>query len=305
MRVSALDALRISRRTIIGCVAATLICGAGTTMASAQEIETLVPGTLTVGMLGDMPMTGTKDGKVIGTDGDLIVQIAETLGLKVEPKTLDWNGLIQATQQGQVDVLIGSVGWTEERSQVMLLSDPVYYFGTLLIQKKETSWNTFADMKDRTVGTVSGFTLVPELKEVEGIGEVKLYDTQDAVMRDIVAGRLDIGILDPALVEYAIKQHPEWNLHQVAVQPEPEKYPIMSKKYYSIFATPTTRKPLADAINAEIAKIWESCANVKSMAAYGLGDKAWFEPPADNYRVGVDRAEGWKAPVAPESCFTN
>jgi polar amino acid transport system substrate-binding protein len=305
MRVSALDALRITRRTILGCVAATLICGAGAGTASAQEIETLVPGTLTVGMLGDMPMTGTKDGQVIGTDGDLIVQIAKTLGLKVEPKTLDWNGLIQATQQGQVDVLIGSVGWTEERSKVMLLSDPVYYFGTLLIQKKETSWNTFADMKDRTVGTVSGFTLVPELKEVEGIGEVKLYDTQDAVMRDIVAGRLDIGILDPALVEYAIKQHPEWNIHQVAVQPEPEKYPIMSKKYYSIFATPTSRKPLADAINAEIAKIWESCANVKSMAAYGLGDKAWFEPPADNYRVGVDRPEGWKAPVAPESCFTN
>jgi cystine transport system substrate-binding protein len=276
----------------------------GSTASLAQKIETLEPGKLTVGILGDMPMTSLKDGKLIGTDGDLAVQIAKNLGLEVTTKSLDWNALIQATKQGQVDVLIGSVGWTEERSKVMLLSDPVYYFGTLLIQKKTSNWDKFSDMKGRTVGTVSGFTLVPELKKVEGIGEVKLYDTQDAVLRDIVAGRLDIGILDPALVEYAIKQHPEWNLHQIQVQPEPAKYPIMSKKYYSIFATPQTRKPLADAINAEITKLWASCANVKSMAAYGLGDKAWFEPPADNYRVGVDRPSDWKAPVAPENCFT-
>lgn len=292
------------RQTLIGAAAlvgASFAPGA----ARAQAIETLVPGKLTVGMLGDMPMTSVKDGKLIGTDGDLAVQIAKNLGLEVETKSLEWSALIQATQQGQVDALIGSVGWTEERSKVMLLSDPIYYFGTLLIQKKETSWNTFADMKGRTVGTVSGFTLVPELKTVEGIGEVKLYDTQDAVMRDIVAGRLDIGILDPALVEYAIKQHPDWGIHQVAVQAEPDKYPIMSKKYYSIFATPMSRKPLADAVNAEIAKIWASCDNVKAMAAYGLGDKAWFDPPADNYRAGIDRPADWKAPVAAESCFAS
>lgn len=272
--------------------------------AWAAGVETLVPGKLTVGMLGDMPMTSVKDGQLIGTDGDLAVQIAKSLGLEVATKSMEWNALIQATKQGQVDVLIGSVGWTEDRAKVMLLSDPIYYFGTLLIQKTDTNWNSFADMKGRTVGTVSGFTLVPELKTVEGIGEVKLYDTQDAVMRDIVAGRLDIGILDPALVEYAIKQHPDWGIHQVAVEPMPDKYPIMSKKYYSIFATPMERKGLADAINAEIGKIWANCDNVKSMAAYGLASKAWFDPPADNYRAGVDRPKDWKAPTAADSCFS-
>ena len=59
---------------------------------------------------------------------------------------------------------------------------------------------TFADMKGHSVGTVTGFTLVPELKTVPGIGEVKLYDTSDGVMRDVVAGRLDMAVLDPGLV---------------------------------------------------------------------------------------------------------
>ena len=287
-------------------LAAASLLGLSMTIGAAvaqDKIETLKPGALTIGMLGDMPMTSVKDGKVIGTDGALAVKIADTLGLKVETLSLEWNSLIQATTQGQVDVLIGSVGWTEERSKVMLLSDPVYFFGTLLIQKAENNWSTFEDMKGRTVGTVTGFTLVPELKNVEGIGEVKLYDTQDAVLRDVVAGRLDIGILDPALVEYAIKQNPDWGIKQIAVKPEPEKYPIMSKKYYSIFATPMSRKPLADAINAEIGKMWADCSNVKSMAEFGLGDRSWFASPAPDYRGGVDRPEGWTSPKSPDSCF--
>lgn len=298
-----LKKLDLTKNLTLLAAASALSLSLATAPASAEEIETLVPGTLTIGMLGDMPMTSIKDGKVIGTDGALAVKIAESLGLEVATLTLEWNSLIQATTQGQADVLIGSVGWTEDRSKVMLLSDPVYFFGTLLIQKKENSWDSFEDMKGRTVGTVNGFTLVPELKGVEGIGEVKLYETQDAVLRDIVAGRLDIGILDPALVEYAIKQNPDWGIHQIAVQPEPEKYPIMSKKYYSIFATPTSRKPLADAINAEIAKFWEDCSNVKSMAEFGLGDRSWFTPPEPDYRGGIDRPEGWTSPQSPDSCF--
>ena len=126
-----------------------------------------------------MPMTGLEDGKLIGTDGELMVLIAERLGLEVVPHMMEWSAEIQSTKQGKVDIMHGAMGWIEERSKIMLLTDPIYYFGTLLAQKKDTSWTTFEDMKGRSVGTVSGFTLVPELKEVEGIGEVKLYDTTD------------------------------------------------------------------------------------------------------------------------------
>ena len=158
-------------------------------------------------------------------------------------------------------------------------------------------------MKGHSVGTVTGFTLVPELKSVPGIGEVKLYDTSDGVMRDVLAGRLDMAVLDPGLVQYAISQHPEWDIHQVALKPEPDKFPIMSTKYYSIMGMYKELGDLETAINAEIAKAWASCENVASMSRYGLGDPDWFAPPSPDYRVGVDRPEGWKSPTSPESCF--
>ena len=242
--------------------------------AQAAPPKTVEPGKLTIGINGDMPMTSVKDGKLIGTDGELIAAIAGKLGLEVNVVQMEWSALIQATKQGKVDLMLGSMGWTKERSQVMLLSDPIYYFGTFLLQKKTSSYSTFEDMKGHSVGTVTGFTLVPELKSVPGIGEVKLYDTSDGVMRDVLAGRLDMAVLDPGLVQYAISQHPGWDIHQVALKPEPDKFPIMSTKYYSIMGMYKELGDLETAINAEIAKAWASCENVASMSRYGLGDPA-------------------------------
>jgi polar amino acid transport system substrate-binding protein len=274
----------------------------GMTAAHSEAIKTLEPGKLNIGMNGDMPMTQFKDGQLGGTDGELLVYVAKKLGLEPVVHQMDWAAEIESTKQGKLDVMHGAMGWLESRTKIMNLSEPIYYFGTLLAQKTDHNWHTFADMKGHSVGTVTGFTLVPELKTVEGIGEVKLYDTSDGVLQDLIAGRLDMAILDPPLMQYGIAQHPEWKLHQIAVDPMPDKYPVMSTKYSVIFGINKAETGLADAINAVIADVWKDCLNVKTMAKYGLGDKAWFVAPVKNPRIGVDRAADYKAPNA-DHCF--
>src|SRR5512134_3046296 len=219
------------RKFLAGGVAAATIIGLHSRRGSAQEIKTIEAGKLTIGMNGDMPMTQMKDGKLSGTDGELMIYVAEKLGLEPNIVQMDWAALIEATKQGKVDVMHGAMGWIEPRTKIMNLSEAIYYFGTLLAQKTSNNFSTFADMAGRSVGTVTGFTLVPELKAVEGIGEVKLYDTTDGVLRDLVAGRVDMAILDPPLMELYIVQHPEAELHQVPLAPQADKYPIMSTKY--------------------------------------------------------------------------
>jgi len=283
---------------------ASLLAAAGLTAgaASADPPKTIEPGKLNIAMNGDMPMTQLKDGVLSGTDGSLMTMIAKQLGLQPVVHQMDWAAEIESTKQGKVDIMHGAMGWKTDRTKIMILTEPIYYFGTLLAQKEEHNWHSFADMKGHSVGTVTGFTLVPELKKVDGIGEVKLYDTSDGVMQDLVAGRLDMAILDPPLVQYAIKQHPEWKLHQVPLDPEADKYPIMSTKYNVIFGVNKNEPELAAAINVAILQMWKDCTNVKSMAEYGLGEKAWFVPPEKNPRIGVDRPEGYKAPTA-DHCF--
>lgn len=269
---------------------------------AGAEVKTIEPGKLTIGMNGDMPMTQLKDGQLGGTDGELMVFVAKQIGLEPNVVQMDWAALIEATKQGKLDVMHGAMGWLEARTKIMILSEPIYYFGTLLAQKEENNFTTFADMKGRKVGTVTGFTLVPELKSVEGIGEVKLYDTSDGVMQDLLAGRIDMAILDPPLVQYAIFQNPGWKLKQLALTPEADKYPVMSTKYNVIFGINKDEPELAEAINGAIKQAWADCLNVKAMAKYGLSDKSWFIPPEKNPRIGVDREEGYQAPSA-DHCF--
>ena len=265
------------------------------------DLGTIEPGKLIVAFNGDMPMTSLRNGELVGTDGEMMTLIANHLGLQIVPQQMDWDAEIASTTEGRVDVMLGAVGWTAERSQVMILSDPIYYFGVLLAQKTETSYHSFADMAGKRVGTVTGFSLVPELKRVPGISAVSLYDTSDAVMRDLVVGRLDIAILDPPLVALAIKQHPEWDLHQLPLAPDPA-YPVMSTTYNATIGMRKDATVLAAAINVEIGKLWAGCQNQQIMAKYGVTDASFFTPPAPNPRAGVDRPADLVSPTLNPAC---
>jgi ABC-type amino acid transport substrate-binding protein len=292
-----------ARLTVLS-VLAMLLAFSAAAQALAQDLGTLEPGKLNVAFNGDMPMTSLQDGQMIGSDGKMIAKIAADLGLEIVPSQADWAAVIEATTSGRNDVMLGAMGWTEERTKVMTLTDPIYYFGTLLAQKTENNYSTFADMAGKKVGTVTGFTLVPELKAVPGIGEAKLYDTSDGVMRDLVAGRIDMAILDPPLVELAIAEHPEWELHQVELQPDPA-FPIMSTKYNVVMGVRKDATALADAINAGIAELWDTCQNQAFMAEYGVTNPSFFIPPDPNPRIGVDRPEGWVSPTLNPACDAN
>jgi len=294
--------MRIALRRAFLAATALVAAAALANHAMADPPKTLEPGKLNIAMNGDMPMTQLKDGVLGGTDGELMTLFAKNLGLEPVVHQMEWAAEIESTKQGKVDIMHGAMGWLEPRTKVMILTEPIYYFGTLLAQKADHNWHSFADMKGRSVGTVNGFTLVPELKKVDGIGDVKLYDTSDGAVQDLVAGRVDMIILDPPLVQWIIKQHPEYNLHQVPVDPEPDRYPVMSTKYSVIFGVNKNEPELAEAMNQQILAAWKDCTNVKIMASYGLGDKAWFVPPEKNPRVGVDRKEGYQAPTA-DHCF--
>ena len=287
----------------VALVATTVLAVAFTALPATAQVKTIEQGKLHIAMNGDMPMTQLKDGVLSGTDGELMVYIAKKLGLQPVIHQMDWAAEIESTKQGKVDVMHGAMGWIEPRTKIMNLTDPIYYFGTLLAQKSKNNFHTFADMKGHSVGTVTGFTLVPELKSVDGIGEVKLYDTSDGVLQDLVAGRVDMAILDPPLVQWAIKQHPEWDIKQVPLEPMADKYPIMSTKYSVIFGVNKQEPELAAAMTKIIREdIWANCTNVKTMGQYGMGDKAWFVPPVKDPRVGVDRPADYKSPAAGD-CF--
>jgi polar amino acid transport system substrate-binding protein len=270
--------------------------------AQAEPPPTVEPGKLTVAFTGDMPMTSWKDGKLIGTDGGLLAAFAERLGLEIVPAQMEWSATIQSVNQRKVDVMLGAMNWSKERADILAITDPIYYLSAMLVQKEENNFQSTEDMAGHTVGTVNGYAVVPELKNVEGITELKLYDTADAVLRDVVAGRLDMAILDPPSIQLAIKEHPEWGIKQMVIKADTAKYPVMGGRLHMVLGVSKENPELLDALNKEIRTAWETCENVKNFALYGMNQATWFDPPTENIRAGADRPADWTLPVLGPDC---
>ena len=269
--------------------------GAAQAQSSCPNAELVDPGSLTVAYNGDMPGTGGKDGKLVGIDGEIMSTVAGQLGLKVDPKLMEWAAEIESVKARRVDAMHGMMGWNQPRTQVISISDPIYYAGPLMTQKKGAGITKLAQLKDLRVATIQGFGWVKELQSINP--DLKLYDTSDAAIRDLSAGRVDVLFADPPLIQYVATQQPDLAIESIPVtDPYDPKLASITGKYQVVFGFSKEAPNLLKCVNDAIAQMWKTCANLKIAAKYGFSDRYWFTPPGPNPRAGIDRDKSWTYP---------
>lgn len=297
-------AMHISKhaRSTAAALAALILSLSAAGKVTGQELELIEPGKLHVALNGDMPGTGLEDGKLKGLDGEIMAWTADQLGLEVVPHMMEWASEIASVKTGRVDVMHGMMAWTEERSKVMNITDPMYYVSPVIVQPKDQNWNSVKDLEGSTFGTITGFALIPDLKRIPGL-DLKLYDTTDAAIRDLLAGRVQAIFADPPLIHWALQQNPDWPIHYAPIKEFDPDYPVLTGRYGVVFALNSEAENLLQAFNEQIAKLWQTCTNWKIAETYGMAQENWFTPPeTPSERIGVDRPEGWQRPTLPDSC---
>lgn len=297
--IRAIDAANVSRRGFLKTAGYGVVAGLGAGMlsrpalaaASLAPIKTVRPGYLTAACLGDMPIASVRDGKLIGTDFDMLQLIAERLQLKIDVQQMTFSAVIEAVKSGRVDWFGGNFAWTPIRAKLLLLTDPVFYTGAYVIMRKNQTQKTsltIADLSGHTIGTATGYSTVPDMKKVPGITEVKLYDGIDSCLRDVVAGRLDFAVLDAPTVDYMIQQNPTWGLKQIPITFDPA-YPSLTGKFASIWGVNPDRKDLFDGINEGVRWLWRTNQIKPILDKYGISNPDYLAPLPTDPRIGVDR----------------
>lgn len=285
--------IRKSRAAVL--LASLITTFALSAQATAQSLETVEKGSFTIAFTGDMPGTGYQDGVMVGYDGEILQRVADTLKLKVKPALMEWSGTIASVQSKRVDVMAGTMGWTEQRSKIMTLSDPIHYFKNGITQTEKNNWSKLKDLEGKKVGTITGFSFIPELRKISGL-QLALYDTSDAAVRDLLAGRIDAVIGDPPVMQYAISRNPQWHIKFNAFTDASPDFPLLTGLGQVVFGLNKESPELVKAVNAEIAKLWQTCELRKIGKTYGLVQDVWFVPVGQNPRAGVDRPADWKLP---------
>ena len=96
--------------------------------------------------------------KIVGFDMDIAQEVADDLGVKLEIKDMDFDGLLVALQANKVDMVFAGMTPTEERKENADFSD-IYYEAThrfILRSGEEASVKSFDDLKGKKIGVQKG-----------------------------------------------------------------------------------------------------------------------------------------------------
>lgn len=142
-------------------------------------------------------------GQVGGFDVEIGQALCAKMKAECEVVTSDWDGIIPALNAKKFDFLIASMSITEERKVAVDFTEPYYTNKLQFVAPKGGEFKTDkASLQDKVIGaqraTIAGTWLEDNL---DGVVNIKLYDTQENAYLDLSSGRLD-GILADTFVQW-------------------------------------------------------------------------------------------------------
>ena len=141
-------------------IAVGVLCLGGARAQAGDEVAQIKSkGSITFGVKADYPPFGSRvaDGSIQGIEIDLAKDIAQRLGVKAVFVPVNAANRIQFLQQGQVDVLIATVGDTPERAKLVDFVHPNYYasgYNVMLLKADEPS--SWEGLKGKQICAVQG-----------------------------------------------------------------------------------------------------------------------------------------------------
>ena len=193
-----------------------MLAGCGGAEA-ANHLEAIKEaGRIKVGTSADYPPFESVDesGNKVGFDIELMEEVADRLGVKLEWVDMPFDSLIAAVQEGKIDASISAFNYTEERDQTIDFSDP-YYTSEDAFTVAEGFTGAIVNPEDVAnfkVGVQTGTTqdgwLTDTLVADGALPEENLfrYDRVDQAMLDLKNGRLEVMMSDYVPAQALIKQ---------------------------------------------------------------------------------------------------
>jgi ABC-type amino acid transport substrate-binding protein len=150
---------------------------------------------LVVGFDGSYPPYASIDkaGQLQGFEVDLVNAVCAELKAKCELRNIPYDGIFAALEADKIDIVAAGLNVTEERQKKYLMTIP-YLKGplTYMVTKASSFDGTAGSLNGKTVGTVSNSVFEKYLRQKIGPSvNVQTYDSMDAAVLDLDAGRVD------------------------------------------------------------------------------------------------------------------
>jgi polar amino acid transport system substrate-binding protein len=149
-------------------------------------------------------------GEFVGFDIDLVKALGEEMGYEVEIINTAWDGIIPGLLNGNYDILISAMTITDERAQAVNFSDPYFTAGQVLVVSRDNNdIKVPADLKGKVVTVQIGTTGQFASEKVEGIKEIKKFNTTPEALQELRNGGAAAAVIDLGVAQLYVDEHPD------------------------------------------------------------------------------------------------
>ncbi|HBV83768.1 MAG: transporter substrate-binding domain-containing protein [Lachnospiraceae bacterium] len=203
---------------------------------SASDAQEAVPetnDTLTFGTNAEFPpfeyvaSSGVID-QYDGIDMAIAKNIAEANGMTAAIENMEFDSLLIALQNGQIDAAIAGMTVTEDRKEEADFSTTYYTATQVMIVKEDSDIASAADMADKKICVIQGYTGEICVKNL-GYPYEAFKKGTDAIM-ELVNGKCDVVVIDSATAQKYVLDNQGLKIVEDASAFESEEYAIAVKK---------------------------------------------------------------------------
>ena len=167
-------------------------------------------------------------GEFDGIDIAIAQKIAEDQGKEAKINNMEFDSLLLALDNGQVDAVIAGMTVTDERKQAYDFSTPYYTATQVMIVKSDSDIQKASDMKDKKIVVIQGYTGETCGQEM-GYNYEAFKKGTEAIM-ELVNGKCDVVVIDSATAEKFVGDNEGLKIVEDPDAFEAEEYAIAVKK---------------------------------------------------------------------------
>lgn len=193
----------------------------GPSSASPVIDRILEKGELTVGTAASMPplnMT-TKDGKIIGLEADLARYMADSMGVKLNLKAIQFSKLLPTLENGQIDMILSGMTMTSKRNLKVAFAGPYYVSGKGVL----TNVATLASITDPNaldnrkfkIAALKGSTSADFVRKIMSKATLVTTKDYDDGVDMVIKGKVDAMVADHPICVVSVLRYPQHKLFTI------------------------------------------------------------------------------------------
>jgi len=167
-------------------------------------------------------------GEFDGIDMAIAKEIGTQIGKEAVIENMEFDSLLIALQNGQIDAVIAGMTVTDERKESVDFSTPYYEATQVMIVNQDSDITCAADMADKKIVVIQGYTGEVCVQEM-GYPYEAFKKGTEAVL-ELNNGKCDVLVIDSATAQKYIKDNANLKIVTDADAFEAEEYAVAVKK---------------------------------------------------------------------------